>query len=242
VSDKDLGAGWFRSIFALNQLSVSNQQAELLEKYVGLLLQWNEKINLISRKDEPNIWTRHILHCASLLFSVSIQQNARVMDLGTGGGLPGIPIKILIPTLSVTLVDSMKKKAGAVADLVDQLGLADVKVEYARAEELATKKGFKNEFDYVVARSVADLKQLVGWSFPLLKSQKSDVPREAKVQGKPFIESPALVAMKGGDLMNELVTARRNKHVKDIEVIHLNIEGLHAKHNPDRKAVVVRFQ
>lgn len=242
MSDEDLGANWFRSICALNQLSVSVRQAELLEEYTRLLLQRNKRVNLISRKDEPNIWTRHILHCASLLFGVSIQQNARLMDLGTGGGLPGIPIKILIPTLSLTLLDSMKKKAEAVADLVDQLGLADVKVECARAEELANKKGFKNEFDYVVARGVAGLKQLVGWSFPFLKLERSDVPREVGMQGKTFIESPALVAMKGGDLMNELATARRNKHVKDIEVIDLKIEGIDAKHNPDRKAVVVRFQ
>ncbi|MGA9365194.1 MAG: 16S rRNA (guanine(527)-N(7))-methyltransferase RsmG [Bacteroidota bacterium] len=221
---------------------MSSQQAELLEKYIRLLLQWNKRINLISRKDEPNIWTRHVLHCASLLFSASIQQKAKVMDLGTGGGLPGIPIRILMPTLSVTLVDSMKKKTGAVVDLVDQLGLADVRVECARAEELATKKGFKNEFDYVFARSVADLKRLVKWSFPFLKSQRSDATTEAHVQGKTFIESPALVAMKGGDLMGELATARRNKHVKDIEVIHLNIKGLDASHNPDRKAVIVHFR
>jgi 16S rRNA (guanine527-N7)-methyltransferase len=242
VSDEDSGAGWFSHICALNKLSVNKRQAELLEKYASLLLQWNKKINLISRKDEPNIWTRHILHCASLLFSVSIKENAKVIDLGTGGGLPGIPIRILIPTLSLTLVDSIKKKVEAVVDLVDQLGLADVKVECARAEELATRKGFKNEFDYVVARSVADLKRLVGWSFPFLRLQRADVPREVNVQEKRFIEPPALVAMKGGDLTSELATARRNKHVKDIKVIHLNIERLDESYNPDRTAVIVRFQ
>jgi 16S rRNA (guanine527-N7)-methyltransferase len=238
----DLGAGWFTSICVLNRQPVSREQMELLEEYTRLLLQWNKKINLISRKDEPNIWTRHIFHCVSLLFSVSIQQNARVIDLGTGGGLPGIPMRVLIPTLSLTLVDSTKKKVEAVADIVDHLGLADVKVECARAEELATKKAFKNEFDYVVARSVADLKRLVGWSFPFLKSHRSAVARETHEQGKTFIEAPALVAMKGGDLTTELATARRNKHVKDIEVIHLNIEGLDESYNPDRKAVIVRFQ
>ena len=243
MSDEESGASWFRRICALNKLSVSSRQAELLEEYVGLLLQWNRKINIISRRDEPNIWTRHILHCASLLFSVSIQENAKVVDLGTGGGLPGIPIKILIPTLSVTLIDSIKKKTEAVADLVNRLGLSNMKVQCARAEELTTRKSFKAEFDLVVARSVADLRQLVEWSLPFLKLTKSDVSKEIKAQGKGFIQSPALVAMKGGDLTNELAaTRRRNKHVKDIEVIDLKIEGIDESHNPNRKAVIVHFQ
>jgi len=242
VSDEDSGAGWFRRICALNKLSVSYQQTELLEEYVGLVLEWNKKINIISRKDEPNIWRRHILHCASLLFTISIQEDTKVVDLGTGGGLPGIPVRILIPTLSLTLVDSIRKKTEAVEDIVNRLGLANVKVECARAEELAARKGFRDEFDFVVARSVADLKKLVEWSLPFLKSPKSNVFKEADAQGKRFIQSPALVAMKGGELTNELSIARRHKHVKDIEVIDLKIEGLVENHNPNRKVVIVRFQ
>jgi 16S rRNA (guanine527-N7)-methyltransferase len=214
---------------------------ELLEEYTRLLLRWNERINLISRRDEGNIWLRHILHCVSLLFNLSIQEDAKVLDLGTGGGLPGIPIKIFIPTLSLVLVDSIKKKAEAVADIVLQLGLADVKVKCARAEKLATEEGFKNAFDYVLARSVADLKRLVQWSFPLLKSRSPDMTLETHTQQKPFIRSPALVAMKGGDLGAEIALARKSRHVREIEVIDLNIKGLNASHNPNRKAVVVHF-
>jgi len=117
-----------------------------------------------------------------------------------------------------------------------------VKVERARAEELATKNGFKNEFDYVLARSVADLKQLVQWSFPLLKPQQPGVTLETHRQGKTFIRSPAVVAMKGGDLRSEIALARKSRHAMEIEVIDLNVKGLDASHNPYRKAVVVHFR
>src|SRR3990172_6606526 len=104
---------WFQSICKWNGLSVSDDRLQLLERYVRQLLDWNKKLNLISRRDEENVWTRHILHSASLLFHLSLKQRARILDLGTGGGLPGIPIKILVPSFSVTLVDSINKKTTA---------------------------------------------------------------------------------------------------------------------------------
>lgn len=239
---KDCGASWFQSVCLKNTLTVVNAQLELLERYVGLLLQWNRKVNLISRKDERNVWERHILHSVSLLFKVSIPTDARVMDLGTGGGLPGIPIKILIPTLSLTLVDSIKKKTQAVADIVHQLSLANVVVQCGRAEDLAKREEFRNQFDYVIARGIADLKQLVEWSHPFLKSERYELTGTSASERKIFIRPQALVALKGGNLDNEIESARKAKHVGEIRVIDLSVEGLELAHNPARKAVMVHFQ
>jgi 16S rRNA (guanine527-N7)-methyltransferase len=232
---------WFQSLCALNQLPVNETQVGQLEEYTGLLLHWNRKVNLISRKDEENVWERHILHCASLLFNVSVSSTAKVIDLGTGGGLPGIPIKILVPTLSMVLVDSVKKKTQAVADVVHQLSLNDVNVECSRAERLGTRSGFHNNFDYVIARGVAELGMLALWSFPLLKVRTTQLP-VATPSDKPFIKPRALIAMKGGDLGKEIRGAARSPHVQDIEILDLKVKGLEQTHNPHRKVAVVYFR
>jgi 16S rRNA (guanine527-N7)-methyltransferase len=231
---------WFQSLCALNQLPLDDTQVEQLQEYAGLLLRWNQKVNLISRKDEENVWERHILHCASLLFNISISSTAKLIDLGTGGGLPGIPIKILVPTVSLVLVDSVKKKAQAVEDVVHQLSLTNVNVECSRAEQLGTRPGFYSEFDYVIARGVAKLSKLVLWSFPLLKLRRTELP-EATRSGKPLIKPPALITMKGGDLGKEIRGAKRSPHVQDIEILDLKVKGVEQTHNPDRKVVIVYF-
>jgi 16S rRNA (guanine527-N7)-methyltransferase len=232
---------WFRSLCALNQLPLDDTQLEQFQEYAGLLLRWNQKVNLISRKGEENVWEHHILHCTSLLFNTSISSTARLIDLGTGGGLPGIPIKILVPTLSIVLVDSVKKKTQAVADIVHQLSLTNVNVECSRAEELGTRSGFHNEFDYVITRGVAELSRLVRWSFPLLKLRTTELP-EATRSGKRFIKPPALIAIKGGDLGKEIRGAKRSPQVQDIEILGLKVKGVQEVHNPDRKVAVVYFR
>jgi 16S rRNA (guanine527-N7)-methyltransferase len=232
---------WFQSLCALNQLFVNETQVEQLEEYVRLLLRWNQKVNLISRKDDENIWERHILHCTSLLFNVSVSSTAKVIDLGTGGGLPGLPIKILVPTLSMVLVDSVKKKTQAVADIVHQLSLTNVDIECSRAEQLGTRPGFHNEFHYVIARGVAKLNKLALWSFPLLKPRTAESATLLRSDGKPFIKSPALIAMKGGDLGKEIRGTKRNRDVRGAEILDLKVKGLEQVHNLDRKAVIVYF-
>lgn len=226
----------------MNALWVTSVQLELLKKYVALLLQWNRKLNLISRKEEQKVWERHILHSVSLLFKVSILPEAKLMDLGTGGGLPGIPVKILIPTLSVTLVDSIKKKTQAVADIVQQLSIIDVDVQCGRAEELARREEFRNQFDYVIGRAVGDLGQLVKWSYPFLKSPRYEPSDRRNTEGKTLIRPRALIALKGGDLKSEIASARKARYVDDINVIDLRVEGVDSTQNPERKVVIVHFQ
>src|SRR5258707_6454240 len=109
-----------------NGLRISDIQSELLETYVDTLSEWNSKINLISRRDEENIWHRHILPSISLRFEFQLSLPSKMLDLGTGGGLPGIPIAILLEKLNVTLLDSIHKKIHALNDILSHLHLNNV--------------------------------------------------------------------------------------------------------------------
>ncbi len=102
---------WFRNICKKNHLDISDEQAELINFYVSYLLEWNKKINLISRQDEENIWLRHILASISFLFKFTFAFGTSVIDIGTGGGLPGIPLAILYPGIKFTLVIPSIKKS-----------------------------------------------------------------------------------------------------------------------------------
>ncbi len=101
---------WFNNIFIENGFSIDDNKLSLLEKYCNLLINKNQIVNLISPNSEKNIWEEHILHSLSFLLKVKLKQKSHVLDLGTGGGLPGIPLKILFPDIKMVLIDSTQKK------------------------------------------------------------------------------------------------------------------------------------
>lgn len=196
------------SICRKNHLNLSDLQLQELKDYVQLLLEWNRKINLISRNDIENIWFRHILHSLSILFFVDFESKSRVLDLGTGGGLPGIPLAIARGDLRFTLLDSMKKKMTAVEDMLDRLRLTNVDATVGRAEEIGPKPNFARKYDVVVSRAVAPLNDLIKWSRPFCKQGES-----------------RLIVLKGGDLGEELREARTKSKPKDIAEVHLAFDG-----------------
>ena len=124
---------WFRTLCIRNGFTPTDIQIEQLDQYVNFLLEWNKKINLISRKDEENIWTYHILHSVSPLFKVKIREGSRIVDIGTGGGLPGVPLKILRPDISLLCLDATRKKANAVSQMVEDLKIKNVNVIWGRS-------------------------------------------------------------------------------------------------------------
>jgi len=216
---------WLRTIFAKNGLPATDDQLVRLESFVRLLLDWNTKINLISRKDESNVWRAHILHSAAILLQAKIPEKAKVLDLGSGGGLPGLVIKILRPDLDMTCLDATRKKMDAVADMARKLNLRDCATAWGRAEDLGKDKWFNASYDVVVARAVAPLKDLVAWT-------------------KPFLRPPhaRLITLKGGDLKQERSQAERATDIRNISESSLTFAGAEQIPGVDKKIVVVDFE
>ncbi|MFM8591480.1 MAG: 16S rRNA (guanine(527)-N(7))-methyltransferase RsmG [Sphingomonadales bacterium] len=167
--------------------------------------EWNEKINVISRKDIDALYEKHVLHSLSIAASFSFASGSTVLDLGTGGGFPGIPLAIFFPEVNFFLVDSIAKKLKVVQAVADALGLKNITVQHTRAEDIKQK-----QFDYVVSRAVAPLGDLWRWSKPLLRT-RSAVPGNTAPTG--------LICLKGGDLALEIQQSGTRPHQVDIHTI-----------------------
>ena len=160
---------------------------------LGTLYQeWNAKINVISRKDIEGLYQKHVLHSLSIAAVMDFPNGMQIIDIGTGGGFPGIPLAIYFPNIHFHLVDSIGKKLKVVEDIASQIGLRNVTVQHTRAEDIRNRK-----FDFVVSRAVAPLKELWHWGKPLLKKG------EYKIEGSEMIKS-GLISLKGGDLAAEI--------------------------------------
>jgi 16S rRNA (guanine527-N7)-methyltransferase len=163
----------------------AQQQAQfaMLSELYGY---WNERINVVSRKDIEELPTRHVLHSLAIAKVVDFAHGTSILDVGTGGGFPGIPLAIMFPQCLFTLVDSIGKKTKVAAAVAKSLNLNNIQVQQARAEELRQK------FDFVVSRAVTDLPTFMGWIWDKITvGSQSSIPN-------------GLLYLKGGDLTNEL--------------------------------------
>ena len=133
---------WLRTLLAKNGITLTDEVLSRLEQYVHGLLEANQGVNLISRRDEEKIWPHHILHSLSLLMKLELPEPCSLLDLGSGGGLPGVPLKIAVPGLELTLLDATRKKVAAVEKIVCELGLNNVHTVWGRAEELGRDRKY----------------------------------------------------------------------------------------------------
>jgi 16S rRNA (guanine527-N7)-methyltransferase len=179
----------FWTICNSNGILFSREQIESFERYHDELLYWNEKVNLISRKDMDNIWVRHFMHSLSIVKADIIPPKAICMDVGTGGGFPGIPTGIARPDCPLTLVDSIAKKMKLTGMFAQHTGQRNFRTLVSRMEELAGDPRHKSQYDIIMARAVAPVSKLIGWTRPLLKKN-----------GK-------WAFLKGGDLEQEIQEA-----------------------------------
>ncbi|HEX9613879.1 MAG TPA: 16S rRNA (guanine(527)-N(7))-methyltransferase RsmG [Bacteroidota bacterium] len=227
---------WLRTVCAKGGLRITDAQLDLLRRYVELLLEWNTKINLISRKDTDKVWKSHILHCLSILFKVHLADGIRMLDLGSGGGLPGIPLKIVVPSIDLLMVDATQKKTKVVSEMIVELGLSNAAVQWGRAEELSKEKKLRGKFDIIVARGVGPLNELVALAHPFAAKG----PGRSGGRTDPILlEPPCLLAYKGGDLTDELAKVRRDRRVHAVEVLPLAAEGIDPAE--EKKLVIVQL-
>lgn len=175
----------------------SEKQLHQFSLLKDLYKDWNEKINVISRKDMDNFYEHHVLHSLAITTQFEFLPGTEIMDLGAGGGFPGVPLAIFFPETHFHLVDSINKKLKVVTDVVSILKLTNVTTQHSRAEDIKNKK-----FDVVVSRAVAPLGSLWHWSKPLLKKG-----------GSPG----GLICLKGGDLAKEIQESNCKPRVWEIE-------------------------
>ncbi|KAB2879434.1 16S rRNA (guanine(527)-N(7))-methyltransferase RsmG [bacterium] len=159
--------GFFQHIDK-HMFETTDVQKNQFNAFYNILVEWNSKINLISR-NEKNIVDRHFLNSSCIAHFIKFNPDDKIIDLGSGGGFPGIILKILFPQSYFTLVDSVRKKTDFLRLVVRDLGLTKIDIINDRAEEISSMKKFYNSFDYVTARAVSSLKDLVGLSKPFLK-------------------------------------------------------------------------
>ena len=231
----------FRRICRKNGVSITPEQENALRVYVQLLSEWNAKINLVSRRDEGNIWFSQVLHSVSPLFFLDIPAGLRLLDLGSGGGFPGIPLAILCSDLHITLLDSIRKKTIALEDMIGRLGLSTVQIVNGRAEDVGRKKGFAGTYDIVVARAVAPLVDLAKWSRPLLKSAAVAVAAAGNHRDPARMPIPCLLAYKGGNLTDEIEEARIKQAQCSVTTIDLVFDGNQELGLEEKKLLIVRF-
>jgi len=184
----------------------TNEQVRQFRLLESLYKDWNEKINVISRKDIDGLYEKHVLHSLSIAAAFEFSDGSEIMDLGTGGGFPGIPLAIFFPQVKFHLVDSIVKKLKVVEAVVAELGLKNVTVQHTRAEEIKNRK-----FDFVVSRAVASLKDLWKWSKPLLKTSGLTTNDSGLKTG--------LICLKGGDLSTEIQESGTRPRVMEITEI-----------------------
>jgi len=198
----------FWSICSANGLVLTREQVEQFKRYAGDLAYWNEKVNLISRRDIEHIWLRHLLHSVAIAFTGELPKSGKVIDIGTGGGLPGIPLKILNPKFDITLLDSITKKVQTVGMLASHITKHGLRAARLRAEELPNDPKLKGPYDLVVSRATAPLVDLMKWSHPILKPE-----------GK-------LLTLKGGTLTEEIRQAQVKFPDAETAVLDLNVRGV----------------
>ncbi|MBE0644779.1 MAG: 16S rRNA (guanine(527)-N(7))-methyltransferase RsmG [Bacteroidetes bacterium] len=214
-----------RSLLAAGDVEVTDAQRDQLAAFVSLLRDWNSRINLISRKDEEQVWRNHILHSLAVMLATTLPREGAMLDLGTGGGMPGIPLAIMLPDVRFTLVDSIAKKIRAVEDMIAQLALQNVAVHCGRVEDDDLLRKCQGKMDVVLARAVTQLPALVRWSYPLLRKQG---PRK-------------LVVWKGGALREEIAEARRHGQVQSIRELPIVVPGEAYFEREEKKIIEVQF-
>ncbi len=219
-----------RRICAKNSVFVPDSSCSQLVRFVQLLREWNARLNLISRKDVDNIWEAHILHSLSIALEHTFPEKSSVLDLGSGGGLPGIPLKIVRPDLALTMLDATRKKTDAVQAMVTDLGLKNVNVVWGRAEDREVETKLEKSFDVVVARAVAALQDLAKWSLHLVRATAH---RQSP--------GPHLISLKGGNIDDELRRTKKLSFVKDVRAKDLTFNGAETIPGTEKKIVFVSF-
>ena len=179
---------------------LSTHQKQQIDSLQSLYEEWNAKINVVSRKDIDQLYERHVLHSLAIAKFIQFNKGSKILDVGTGGGFPGIPLAILFPDCQFHLVDSINKKITVVKEVAKALDLQNLTAEHERMEKV------RGQFDFIISRAVAQTKQLFSWA------------HQKVVEGQENSLDNGFILLKGGDLtqeMNEFGRRYSEKNISD---------------------------
>ena len=174
--------------------SLNLKQVEQLTALEGLYREWNSMINVISRKDIDNLYLHHVLHSMAIAKWISFKPKTTILDLGCGGGFPGIPLAILFPEVQFHMVDSVAKKLKVVDAVAQSIGLSNIRTSHSRVEEL------KSQYDFILTRAVAKTPQLLSWI--------RNKTKERQINAVPN----GLIALKGGAIYDEMKPLKKTEY------------------------------
>lgn len=212
----------FWTICSANNIVMDREQMKLIERYRDELKYWNGKVNMISRQEEEEILEKQILHSLSIMKYIDFKNKAKCLDVGTGGGLPGIPLKIARQDLDMLMIDSIQKKIKMVSMFAKHTGLKKIEALSVRAEDMEKQKQYISAFDYVFARAVKKIVVVLNWIKPLLKSDGS------------------VIFLKGGNLNDEIEEAKKYYPNLVVNEIDIKINGFHWFEENAKKIVICK--
>lgn len=188
-------------------MDITDQQLGKFDKYISLLIQWNKKMNLTAITEPEEIIVDHFLDSISILNEINIEDHHSIIDVGTGAGFPGIPIKIMKPHVKLVLLDSLKKRTDFLKVVAEELGLSNIEIIHSRAEDLAREEKYRENFDFVVSRAVASLNILAEYSIPFVKVGGYFVSYKGPAADKELQEASRAIEMLSGQKEPQIRTA-----------------------------------
>ena len=179
-------------------IEITEKQVDDFYNYMNLLLEWNEKINLTAITEENDIILKHFVDCGTIL--KYIKDNSSIIDIGTGAGFPGIPLKILNNSLKITLMDSLNKRIIFLNNVIDELKLSNIEAIHARAEELARNKNYREKYDISTSRAVANLSTLSEYMLPFVKKDGIAISMKGSNIDEELNNSKKAIKILGGKI------------------------------------------
>lgn len=193
----------FKRLLHDKSIVLTDQQMKQFSQYFDLLIEWNKKMNLTAITEQKEVYLKHFYDSISLAFFEDFSMGKKICDIGAGAGFPSIPLKIVFPTLQVTIVDSLNKRILFLTELVQQLGLTDVSLYHERAETFGQQTEARGTFDFVTARAVARLNVLSELCLPLVKKEGLFLALKAVKSEEEIKEAKHAIAVLGGKIQQE---------------------------------------
>lgn len=203
-------------------ISLTDQQMTQFNRYFELLVEWNEKINLTAITEKEEVYLKHFYDSLTVAMHVELADKSySLVDVGSGAGFPSIPLKIALPNLEITIVDSLNKRINFINEVVSELGLKGVHAYHDRAETFGQNPLFRGQFDFATARAVARLNLLAEFCLPLVKKQGQFLAMKAQSADDEIAESKNAIATLGGkfveDIQFDLPSGAGERHILRIE-------------------------